>query len=556
MERVSVIALFISSFVNNKKVFLPVFMGLILCNTLFVQDGNFTSVSIAESAADRPASIIESWKPGRFSIEEYDEAKLAQDRLIADGGTVDEEDKLPDHYMTSWEQIKYDGEKTDRVELDSSLKSYVKKYEQLLATLLEEDETFVDFMNKTLLFSLINRENPVYVSQSPLQLSGEFTQEEFVKEIKGVPLVLMPVDADNYRASNSLDGLTNAYRYYKVAEYIYQNYQPLCQYGKDYAVWCLNDRTDAYKTKLEDMMNGVDYVNSLAGSETIGRGNVELTSGEGGSVIMKFTGTDPMITELQTLIDTSGYIDGELQICVEYSTDVDGAMQLFYTTDKGENYVGEKVVTENISGAGTAFFTVPITEYSRLRLDTPEGSSVEIKSLVVKSPINLITYGYDGPVANADASGNISYAYTSALHNHNIGQLPRIWAEGDKDKASENQVLAEVTYQGDTYTFDPVGIKKDAGNYLLFSASYDGSDTGGLFYDDDEQVGATVIMGKYENGVFEEKCRYGISVKEGTHNYLIRCSTDYYWYLNEINAVKIGSDGALYDVSMKILEGD
>lgn len=90
----------------------------------------------------------------------------------------------------------------------------------------------------------------------------------------------------------------------------------------------------------------------------------------------------------------------------------------------------------------------------------------------------------------------------------------------------------------------------------MISASYDGADTGGLYYDDDEETGTTVIMGKYANGVFKEKCRYAFSIKEGKHDYLIRCSTDYYWYLNDINAVRIQSDGALYDVEMKILEGD
>lgn len=88
----------------------------------------------------------------------------------------------------------------------------------------------------------------------PIQMSEEFTQNEFIGEIADVPILLMPIDENNYAISNTLDGLTNAYRYYKASEYIYQNYQPLCQYGKDYAVWCLKEKAADYQVKLEALM--------------------------------------------------------------------------------------------------------------------------------------------------------------------------------------------------------------------------------------------------------------------------------------------------------------
>ena len=330
--------------------------------------------------------------------------------------------------MTYWEQVKYKNKKVQRVELDNDLFEYVKKYETVIGTLLKDDETFVDFINKTLIYSLLERENPVYISQSPLQLSGEFTQTEFIKEIAGVPIVLMPIDADNYWLSNSLDGITNLYRNYKVGEYIFQNYTPLCQYGNDYVVWCLNDR--------------------------------------------------------------------------------------------------KKIYTE------------------------------KIKTLRAQTPVKLIDYGYDGPIANTDAAGNITYSFINALHNHTIGQLPRIWAEGDKKRAVENTVAAETSYVDGLFVFDPAAIEKKNGNYCKIALSYDGLDNNGLYENDDEQLAAAVIMGNYVNGVFEEKCRYNLSLKEGRYNYLIRCSTDYYWYLNQINALRIQTDGKVYDVGVNILEGD
>ncbi len=550
------LAMFISVYKNDARLFLPAFMVLILCNTLFVQDGNFTDASIAENAMNLPESIVESWKPTRFSEEEFDEAKLAQDRLIAHGGTVDNEEKLPDWYMTYWEQVKFEKRKVQRVELDKNLIRYVKNYEPLMDILLEDDETFVDFMNKSLIYSLLGRKNPVYVSQSPLQLSGEFTQEEFIREISGIPIVIMPIDSENYRASNSLDEVTNLYRYYKVGEFIFQNYTPLCQYGNDYAVWCLNDRKETYIEGIKTLMSGTNYISQLVQTDNIGKENVELSQTETGSVVMKYTGTDPMITELQNIMDISGFVGTEMQVCVDYSTDVDGTMQLFYTTDSDEDYTSDKVITENISGSGTAYFSIPVTEYSRIRLDTPEGSSVELKSLRVQAPIKFIDYGYDGPIANTDGVGNISYSYIDALHNHTIDQLPRIWAEYDKKEAAKNSVVAESLNVDGILVFDPAQIEKKNGNYCNIALNYDGLDNNGLYENDDEQLVATVIMGNYANGVFAEKCKYNISLKEGRHNYLVRCSTDYYWYLNQINAIKIQTDGIIYDVNVNILEGD
>lgn len=99
-------------------------------------------------------------------------------------------------------------------------------------------------------------------------------------------------------------------------------------------------------------------------------------------------------------------------------------------------------------------------------------------------------------------------------------------------------------------------MTKEHGNYLLLRASYDGTDTGRNYEDDDEAVKAVIKMGVYENGIFTEKYQYDMSVKEGTNNYLIRVSNDYNWYCADVNAVKISCNGNLYNVDMRVLEGD
>ncbi len=407
-------AMFLAFYKESMKWFIPTFMLLIVLNGLFLTPDIFVSYTIADDAVSAPEAIIESWKSARFCVDE--------DALTADDGTV---------FQTNWEKIAYSKEKVERVQLAQELTDYASEYENLLNVLLEDDETFVDFINKTVLYSVMGYRCPVYVSQSPLQLSGEFTQKEFIKEIEGVPVVLMPVDAENYRCSNSLDGVTNAYRYYLVYEYIYRNYKPLCRNGDKYAVWCLPEKYDEYKSKLSGLITGPE--------------------------------------------SAVGYID----------------------------------------------------------------------------------YGYDGPVESVDENGNACYEYIDSLHSSSIDKLPRIWAESDKQDSVNNKEVCTLSNVDGYYVFDNKAVSKsDTGNYLKLTVDYDALDTEGRYEDDDESTGAKVIFGSYQNGKFIEKYRYKITVDEGKHDYLIRCSTDYYWYLREVNAVKTETVRNLRDVTMSVLEGD
>lgn len=533
-------ALFISFYNDNMKYFVPSLMAIILLNTLFISDSVFSGCSVADSAIIATQPIIESWKPSRF----YDEGDVFR---AADGT----------EFNTSWEEIKYEQHKADRVVLDDEFKNYCVEYEYVLDALLDEDETFVDLINKTVLYSVLERRCPVYVSQSPIQLSGEFAQKEFIKEIKGVPVVLMPVDSSNNRASVNLDGITNAYRYYKVFEYVYQNYKPLCKYGEDFAVWCLPEKYDEYTQRLSDLLGQSDYVKAILQSDTIIKNNIELETSEDKSLLIKSVGDDPMLSELQTVIDISSFVGREMRVMVDYETDTSGKMELYYTTENGEDYSGEKVESVDVSNTGSASFVIPITEFTRFRLDPPDGSTVVIKSFVVNEPVEFIDYGYDGPIEYEDENGETCYRYINKIHNVSIADLPKIWAETDNKDAANNKVLCEATNNDGLFTFDNTSFKDcNKGNYIKMSATYDGTDTDGSFEDNDEYIEATLILGDYRNGEFREKCRYDFNIAEGYHDYLFRCSADYYWYIGQINAAYIDAERDIRDVKMEIIEDD
>lgn len=255
------LSMFLATIKHNWKLFIPTFTLCMLVFDLFQSDANFTKDSVANLAVRKVGNYTETWTLSRFEEEEISDGKTAK---------------------TYWTQLRDAHEVIKRIEWTDDLKKTIQGYQIVIDGLLDKDETFVDFINKTSIYPLLNRENPVYVSQSPLQLSGQFTQEEFVKEMAGVPIVLMPYDNENYRTSEGLDEVPNSYRYYKVAEYIYQNYVPLCTYENQYAVWCLADRYDEFAVKVQQLKeSGNDIKGFIATAKTIGLNSVEVISNSG-----------------------------------------------------------------------------------------------------------------------------------------------------------------------------------------------------------------------------------------------------------------------------------
>lgn len=509
------IAFFAVCYKNRAKLFLPVFLILVVFNSLLLSSANFSSFTFADLSVKSANVITEEW-----------------DEMISVNAPV------------------------QRVVYSDTTKDYLAQY-AVFDELLEEDETFIDYINKTALYFLLDRECPVYVSQSPLQLSGEFMQKQFIKQMDNIPLVLMPVDAENYHLSSMLDGVANAYRYYYVSEYIYQNYVPLFRYGDVYAVWCLKDRYDYYLEKTDRVTGNDVYDGVVLTSPDLTLYNMDAVGEENTGVVTSY-GSDPTILELQKVIDVASYKNQIVTFSISFETDSPSLIELFYTTEPGEEFVAEKSFMDNINKSGTLTYSFPVTEHTRLRLDIAEQSTIKITSFKVTSSAQFIDYGYDGPFEDEDdESGETIYTYTSTFHNYSLYQLPRIWAEYDEKDAINNKALATFKKKSGTYYIEPnTKISKENGNYLKFSIRYDGHNDKDHSLSNDEYIDATIVLGTHQNGKFVEKARYMMTLQEGTHDYLVRCSTDYYWYLDQIDALRIYADGKLKDVTISLLEGD
>ncbi len=393
------IAIFIMC-VFEKKIYFVVSFGLLLVfNTLFVQAGNVNMNLLVDNSFVTIQNLTSTWH------------------------------KDEHNNTTAWEQISVEKQVVDRVVLSEEMNAQIAPIENVVDILLDEKETYLDFVNKSFMYSVMNRKNPVYVAQSPGHLSGEYTQEQFIKQIESqkneIPIVIMPAkqDLSGQYVEIELDQIANTVRYYKVAEYIYQNYRPLCIVS-DVVIWCEGER----------------------------------------------------YSELQ------------------------------------EKLLNDKTVQDSYV---------------------------------------LAEWGYDAAEEIVEGE-EIKRIYCGQLHNYNLLNLPYVWANYDELHAAENNVQAKLISQNNgLFLIDSVdSIQKGKGNYLLITAK----DTCAEAESNSHVV--TLQLGYYQADAFTEKCAITFNVKSGKQNYLIRLSTDYYWYLNEINAVKVANGSMLEDIEMTILEGD
>lgn len=233
-------AAIIAMALRNRYLFMPLLSALIVVNLLIVgQTPHYTMPNLYHGT-NKIAPMVESWSLSRDEREA--EKLLGEDRL------------------TCWEHIKINRTVAERTYLGESNEQEVYELKDALDLLLDEDETFLDFVCKSFFYAAYAREDPVYISQTPSMLSNEFTQEQYISQVRGqydrIPIVIMP---SNEKGNVGFDGVANHVRYYKAAEYIYQNYRPLCD-ANGYALWCANDRYEDLSLRLDGAYDLIDWM--------------------------------------------------------------------------------------------------------------------------------------------------------------------------------------------------------------------------------------------------------------------------------------------------------
>lgn len=142
-----------------------------------------------------------------------------------------------------------------------------------------------------------------------------------------------------------------------------------------------------------------------------------------------------------------------------------------------------------------------------------------------------IDYGYD--------MGSSQY-----IHNYNLGELSYLWGNYDQKKAWNNK---RCLLEGDVasgWIIQNTTLDKTNGNYLSFECTWLGEE----MQTPNVQIALCDLSGT-------ELYSYSLVAHEGTNRYLIRISSDSYWYAQDDFIVKCISPNVMIE-QMCLLEGD
>lgn len=129
-----------------------------------------------------------------------------------------------------------------RVQLSADQTAFANELKHVLEHDFSDSATFLDFSNTPMLYAFTGRAVPNYFCQIPHTAHNSFLQERFLDELKNydIPLVVFAHQPENFW--DALDGIPNAARHYRIAEYIYAHYRPAWLLGP-HTVWLRNDLT-------------------------------------------------------------------------------------------------------------------------------------------------------------------------------------------------------------------------------------------------------------------------------------------------------------------------
>lgn len=433
--------------------------------------------------------------------------------------------------------------KVERVVLSDNMKERTNNSIKVINNIINSDETYLDFTNNSLLYALSGKEKPVYVNQSPGLVSGEFAQEQFINQIdknkEKVTFALMS------SIGGGIDGIQNSYRYYKISEYISNNFRPLCTFD-NYALWCrkekFNDISLRVLDKLGYLTSKIDLNEKIINELQLYDLDIYYNNNK---FVINSGKIDPQINNFETIVNDCIKKEGLFEILIEYETDNSGVIQMFYTKSEHEKFgeLKENVITNYInSKKGKISFLIPFTKYTLLRLDVPDESNFIISNIYIKEVNNEEPYY---TICDYD------YGDINSLHSYNLGQIPYIWGMYDIKKSFNNEVIAEIYNNVENiYSINTNNFSKQRGNYLLLDISSQVSGNCTITF------GETVDLGKGEIEFLAENY-FNFKINEGINNrYLIRVSSDFFWYTNQINSFKVETDIDIQNIKFSFLSGD
>jgi hypothetical protein len=407
---------------------------------------------------------------------------------------------------------------------------------------MEPNETFIDFSNAPMLYIYTKRETPMYINQTPTFLSDEVSQKSYLEEIKSYSIPYA-VFADKL-GFPGMDDVPNHIRSYRVAEYLYQNYVPFVKVN-GFDVWVSKEKKAKIEQRLAELKQSTKEMDLYHPNDNR-HGNLQffdldsITETKAG-LLVETGNHDPQISGLfgraglenQPLVDNSKY---ELEL--KFTSKSGGNIQIYYLMN--HSYSDEESITIPVKGSGVneeKKVNIPyLGALKDIRLDLPNNDTFILRSLKLVEKTN--TYQ------------KLNKSYTEST---NVGWVPYYWGEKDTLNAKNSVPVQlkiaqqETIMPGDKGSF-PITKSFDntKGNYihLRVKSSVTGNDFPVVI---EYGEGSDEISGAYQ---------FNIKADGNYHDYLIRASSQYNWYLRNIRYVVIVPTEGIKIEEAAILQGD
>jgi hypothetical protein len=387
-------------------------------------------------------------------------------------------------------------------EIDSNgLQNNFEEFQKFISTELKSDETFIDFSNEPMLYYYTHKITPSYFYQSPYSMHNDYLQNRFIENLSNykVPLLLF---ANTLPSSqwfwNEPDDVPNALRHYRIAEYLYQHYEPFVVV-QNYCLW---------KKKNSDLKNSINPL-------IIFKADMEST------ILADSAFKNKPIDSITT---TS---EGNIFITISYAKDSSEDYGLAY--HRWPDSIIQKI---------EPIFSDTSSHQIYYYLSHKEGEKIKF---YLKHFKNISSMEVDEVKYRPDV-------YSLVPQHWEIGMLPYIWANYDERFTSAP--VQKIIVNTDTLinkspiSFNlPLVIDKSTGNYIVLS----------LDANNEAPVTVQFAYGP-SNGIID----FTLPPGKGIRKFAIRISSQYNWYARENTKISLSvPDGEnIHLKKMVLLKGD
>jgi hypothetical protein len=396
-------------------------------------------------------------------------------------------------------------------------KSQYQDIVSLIDVSLVDNQTFFDFTNSPILYVFADKKHIPYIIPNLYQTSEliqNFTLEklEDYHDKGSLPLII-------FKQGNRwdlVDSVPNEVRSYRIAEFIYRNYEPM-GFVNQYQIWVEKNSRLSDTYSKNEIIKPIKFKLQEMRLYDINRTSADKLAFQCGSY-------DPQFSNFLDLA-SAGPLNEALYstLIVKYKSSLAGSLQVFYGYNGSafEEKYSSRVDLVNSSDSSENYLevSVPIPSgkigLTDVRFDPPSNSLFKVQS---------VQLGERNVLLNAIGPKDLQQDF-------DLKVLPYIWGKYDSKKASistkilENVSMPRARIIKDeelTLPIDP-NLDKSTGNYIHFRMK-------------SEKTGEVSLS--YGNKL-KSKIKFRVLPSREYEDYLIRVSSQSLWMSEPINSISI-----------------